>query len=87
MSDLQDALDRWDIKQRPTWVQPIVKAARREAATMERHRYSRPKYYATDIPRWNGTTMFKCLQCGVMVSDPEKHQAWHETLRTWLNSG
>ena len=31
MSDLQDALDLWDINQRPTWVEPIVEAARRVA--------------------------------------------------------
>ena len=31
VSELQDALALWDINQRPTWVQPIVDAARRVA--------------------------------------------------------
>ena len=31
MSELQDALALWDVNQRPTWVQPIVDAARRVA--------------------------------------------------------
>ena len=31
VSELDDALHNWDINQRPTWVKPIVEAARRVA--------------------------------------------------------
>ena len=29
--NLQDALNLWDINQRPTWMQPVVEAARKYA--------------------------------------------------------